>query len=103
MRRTRSILKRPVWYAAALVNESHLIDLFQRGKTAAYFGEPALAKGNHTLFNRRALDFGSGAAVHNHFANMVGQIQQFADGGAAVITSPRAFQAARAFHEEGAF
>ncbi len=37
-------------------------------------------------FRGDALDFRCGAAVDDHFANVVGQIEQFGDCGAAVIS-----------------
>src|SRR6266849_4611763 len=87
----------PSRYAEALLNERHLIDFAQRCGAHFYLGQAAVAKRNHTLLDGRALDFGCGAAVHNHFADVIGQVQELADGGPAVIAGAGAFEAACAF------
>src|SRR6266849_1027844 len=87
----------PSRYAEALLNERHLIDFAQRCGAHFHLGQAAVAKRNHTLLDGRALDFGCRAAVHNHLADMVGQVQEFADGSAAVIAGAGAFEAACAF------
>src|SRR5574340_545509 len=89
----------PWWYVPTLVNERHLIDFAQRCDPSTDLGQPAASEGNHTLFDGRSLDFRGGPAVHNHFANMIGQVQQFADCRSPVVAGPRAFQAARAFNK----
>src|SRR5580704_2237731 len=89
----------PSRYELVLVNERHLIDLPQSGYSGANLRETALTQRNHTFFNSGSLDFGGRTAVHDHLSNVVGQVQQFADRGAAVIAGSRAFQATRAFRE----
>src|SRR5579885_2581171 len=71
---------------AALLNESHLIDFLDGGNASANLGEAAFAQRDHAFFAGDALDFGGGAAIDNHFTDAVGQIEQFADGGAAMVT-----------------
>src|SRR6266852_3603877 len=82
-----------------LLNESHLIDLFQRGDPRTDFCQAALTQCDHAFFARGALDLRGGPAIHNHFADAVGQVQEFADGGAAVESGTSTFQAPCAFHQ----
>src|ERR1700689_2391171 len=77
-----------------LVKERHLIDFAESGAAAADFGEAGIAQEGHTFLFRDALDFGSGAAIDDHLANMVGEIKQLGDGGASAITAAGTFQAA---------
>jgi hypothetical protein len=85
---------------AALLNESHLIDFAHGGQAGADFGQAAFAESDHALFDGAAFDFGSGAAIDDHFANAVGQVEKFADGGAAMITRTGAFETASTFGED---
>src|SRR5579885_1974882 len=85
---------------AALLNESHLIDFLDGGNASANLGEAAFAQRDHAFFAGDALDFGGGAAIDNHFADAVGQIEQFADGGAAMVAGAGAFQATGALGED---
>src|SRR5437879_1421252 len=82
-----------------LLNESHLVDFFQRSDPIANFGEAAFAQRDHAFLARDTLDFRCRPAVHNHFANAIGQVQQFTDRGAAVESGAGAFQATAAFHQ----
>src|SRR5260370_14275834 len=84
----------PWRYAAALLNESHLVDFLHAGDTRANFCQTALAQSDHALFARDALNLRSRAAVHDHLANAVGQIKQFANRRSPVIPGAGAFQAA---------
>src|SRR5712692_7181927 len=83
----------PCWYAAVLLNESHLVNFFYRGDARANFCQPAFAQSDHAFFASDALDLRSRPAIHDHFADAVGQVEQFANCRAAVITGARAFQA----------
>ena len=60
---------------------------------------PASRRKGHARFLRGALDFRSGPAIDDHFANMIRQVQQFGDCGASVIARARTFQASRAIGE----
>src|SRR5437868_2303051 len=84
---------------AILLNESHLIDFFQRCDAIANFSETAFAQRDHAFFTGGTLDFRSRPTIYNHFADAVGQVQQFADGGASVETRAGAFQASSAFDQ----
>src|SRR5260221_9459939 len=98
-RRTASILYSPPWYAPALLNERHLVNFPQRRHTALHLGQPALAKRNHTLFDSSSLDFRRRPPAHDHFPDVIRQIQQFADRRTSVISRPRAFQAPSALRK----
>src|SRR5712664_103001 len=89
----------PCWYAAVLLNESHLVNFFYRGDARANFCQPAFAQSDHALFASDALDLRSRPAIHDHFADAVGQVEQLANGGAAMITGARAFQASGSLGE----
>src|SRR5271157_5903116 len=82
--------------AVALLNESHLVDFLHGGNAGANLGQTAFAQGDHALFASDALNFRSGPPIDDHFADTVGQIEQFADGRAAMMASARTFQAAGA-------
>src|SRR5277367_6008823 len=84
---------------AELVKERHLIDFAEGGGAAADFGEAGIAQEGHAFFFRDALDFRSGAAIDDHFADVVGEIEQLGDGGASAIAAAGTFQAAGAFVE----
>src|SRR5271156_5407970 len=96
-RRTISLLNSPSRYAPAmLVNERHLVNFPQRSRTLTNLCQTALAEGQHTLLDRCALNFRSGPAVHDHLADPVGQVQQLANRGTAMIPRPGALQASGA-------
>src|SRR5271170_6109542 len=82
-----------------LVKERHLIDFAEGGGAAADFGEAGIAQEGHAFFFRDALDFRSGAAIDDHFAHVVGEIEQLGDGGASAIAAAGTFQAAGTFVE----
>ena len=63
----------------------------------ANFGQTAFAQSDHALFARDALDFRSRTPIHDHFANAIRQVQQFANRGAAMIPRAGTFQASGAF------
>src|SRR5256884_2812856 len=83
-------------FRSVLLNESHLVDLFHGRDARTNLGQPAFAQSDHALFASDALDLGSRTAIHNHFPDAVGQVEQFANRRPAMITSTRTFQAAGA-------
>src|SRR5580704_7970789 len=85
--------------AITLVNECHLIDFAQCGDAFANFCEATVPQGNHTFFDGCTFDFGGRAAIDNHFAYAVGEIEQFANSGAPVVASARALEASSTFGE----
>src|SRR5271154_1053607 len=85
---------------AVLFNESHLVDFLEGGGAGADFSQAAFAQGDHAFFAGDALDFRSRTALDDHFADAVGEVQQFADGGAAMIAGAGTFEAAGAFGED---
>src|SRR5580704_9383317 len=94
----------PLWLDAPcvevrLLNEGHLVDFAQRGEASAHFAQRRIAQELHAGIARGALDFGSGPAIDDHFANVVGEIEKFGDRRAATIAAAGAFQAAIPFHE----
>src|SRR5579863_1031318 len=80
-----------------LVKERHLINFAQGGGAAADFGEAGIAQEGHAFFLGDALDFGSGATIDDHFADVVGEIEKLGDGGTAAIAAAGTFQATGAF------
>src|SRR5713101_9422897 len=86
----------PCWYAAVLLNESHLVNFFYRGDARANLCQPAFAQSDHALFASDALDLRSRTAIHDHFPDAIGQVEQFANRRPAMITSTGTFQAAGA-------
>src|ERR1035438_3341417 len=84
---------------ALLLNERHLVDFLYAGNALANLAQAALAQRSHTFFPGDALDFRGRAAVDDHFTNAVGQIEQFADRGTAMVASAGALQASDAFYE----
>src|ERR1700730_9262950 len=82
-----------------LLNESHLIDFFQSRNACADLCQAALAQRDHALFARGALDLRGGTAIHNHFADAIGKVQQFTDSRAAVESGTATFQAAGTFDQ----
>src|SRR6266404_5289523 len=81
-----------------LLNESHLVDFIQGSDPVANFCEAALAQSDHAFFAGDALDLRSWAAIDDHFADAVGQVEQLADSGAAVEPGTGAFEAAAALN-----
>src|SRR4030088_1962127 len=81
----------PCVSVAMLLNESHLVDLFECRNACADFCQAALAQRDHALFARNTLDLRGGPAIHNHFADAVGQVQQLADCRAAMESGAGTF------------
>src|SRR4029077_8057056 len=84
---------------ALLFNERHLVDFFHAGDDAADLGQPAFTQSGHVFFAGHPPRFRSWAAIYDHFADAIGEIQQFADGGTPVIPGAGAFEASAAFGE----
>src|SRR5262245_9523326 len=63
--------------ASPLSNESNLINLFESGYARENFRESGFTQERHTFFMRSPLNVGSGLSFDDHFADMIGQIQQF--------------------------
>src|SRR5713101_1087400 len=82
----------PCRNAAVLLNESHLVNLFHRSDTRANLGDTAFSQRDHSLFTGHALDFRRGPAIHDHFPDAVGQIQQLTNRGPPMKSRARTFQ-----------
>src|SRR5260370_8911277 len=87
----------PFRNVATSLNESHLIDFSQGREALLNFIHPAFAQRNHPLFASDTLDLGCWTALYDHLAYTVRQVQQFANGGAAVIARAGTFETTRAF------
>src|SRR5579864_3066632 len=79
-----------------LLNESHLVDFLERRDALAHFLQRGVPQERHAFLAGGPLDFRSGAAVDDHLANMVGQIQELGNGAASAKSRAGTFQAARA-------
>src|SRR5690348_13936273 len=84
---------------ALLIDESHLVDFFDGGHSGLYLGQSAFAQRSHSFFARSSLNFRSRTAVHNHFADAVGEVHQFADSRPPVVASTGALQTSDAFEQ----
>src|SRR5262245_35513057 len=93
----------PWRYAAASVNESHLIDFAQRRGADPHLGQAAFAQSNHTFFARDSLDFRGRTPVDNHLPDAVGKIKQLANRGSPVVPGPGTLQATGPFADVGVF
>src|SRR5579859_1978388 len=91
----------PLRNVASSFNESHLVYFAQRSNALLNFIQAAFAQSDHTFVAGDALNFGGGPAVNDHFANAVGEVEQFANGGAAVVPRAGTFQTTGAFGEQG--
>src|ERR1700720_861941 len=77
-----------------LLNEGHLVDLFERCQALAHFAKCGVPQESHPFVARDALDFRSWAAADDHLTDLVGQVQQLGDCTAAAEARAGAFQAA---------
>src|ERR1700676_5786205 len=80
-----------------LLNESHLVDLFERCQTIAHFGEGGIPQESHPFVARDTLNFRRRPTADYHLTDMVGQVQQLGDCAAATETRAGAFQASHSF------
>src|SRR5271170_6394382 len=65
------------------LDKGDLVDLFQSGETAPYLVERRFPEEAHALFTGGFPNLRSRLPIQNHFADTVGQIQQFVDRGSA--------------------
>src|SRR5690349_14698916 len=82
-----------------LLNEGHLIDFLERRDALAHFRQRGVAQKRHAFLASGTFDLGGGTPVDDHFANVVGQIQEFGNGAAAAESRAGAFQASGALDE----
>src|SRR5438105_1112756 len=68
-----------------LFDERHFVNLAQRGRPLENPLDRRLAKEAHAFFARRFTDFGRGTLGENHLADAIGEIEQPADGHAALV------------------
>src|SRR6266436_2689615 len=80
-----------------LVNERYLVDFLERRDPFAYFCQGGVPQKRHSFVPRDALDLRSRPPADNHLAYMVGQIQQFGNGAAAMEARAGALQTADSF------
>src|SRR6266851_4972705 len=98
--RPQSPRSEALWRSVAtLLNESHLVDFLQGCNPVTDFGQAAFAQCGHSFFASHALDFRRRPAVHDHFADAVGQVQQCANRSAPVKSRAGAFQTAGALDQ----
>src|SRR5687767_13554916 len=88
--------------AADSFDERHLVDFAQRRLAEQHLLDGALAKEPHALGTGGFLDFRRRAFGENQLADVVAEIEQFADRGPAAIARAAAFHAAGAFEEPAA-
>src|ERR1700682_6225501 len=81
-------------------DERYLVDLLQRGHSAAGFIERRFSQERHPFIARDAFDLRRGPLVQNHLADMLAQIQQLMDGRAASEAGAAAFKATGTFIED---
>src|SRR5712672_397467 len=80
-----------------LLNEGHLVDLFERCQAVAHFGKGGIPQKSHPFVARDTFDFRRRPAADDHLTDVVGQVQQFGDRTAAAEARAGAFQAADSF------
>src|ERR1019366_10106703 len=84
---------------ALRLNKRNFVDFPQGGDSPAHLLHRRIAQESHAVFLGCALDLRRRAAVQDHFANAVRQIQQFVDRRAAAEARAAALEAAGAFHQ----
>src|SRR5258706_5547025 len=77
-----------------LLNEGHLVDLFERCQAVAHFGKSGIPQESHPFVAGDAFDFRRRPTADDHLTDVVGQVQQFGDRTAATEARTGAFQAA---------
>src|SRR5213596_3415419 len=83
------------------LDKGHLVDFAERGAPFLHFLQRRLAQEGHSFLVRRLLDLRSRAAVENHAANAIGEVEKFGDRGAAMEAGAVALQTARPLLEDG--
>src|SRR5438132_9089182 len=81
---TSSLAPRTSNLICVSLHECDLIDFAQGGFPLAHFLQSRSAQEGHPFLVGRLLDLRGGAAVENHAANTIGEVEKFRDGGAAV-------------------
>src|SRR4029078_5121391 len=76
-------------------DEGHLVDFAQRRLAGEHLLDRGLAQGPHALFARRPLDLGGRLPRQDDLADVIGQIEQLAYGGATLEHGDAALDAAR--------
>src|SRR5215475_5335989 len=79
------------------LDERDLVDLLQRRDAGPDFVERGFTQESHSFFMRRLADFRRRPLFQNQFADAIGKIKQFVDGGAAMITRAAALDAPLSF------
>src|SRR5207237_2201134 len=87
---------------AASFDERDLVDFAQRRNSSQHPLDSRLAQRPHAFFAGGLLHFGCGTAREDDLTNVIGQIQQLADGRAALVARAATFDAARAFEKQAA-
>src|ERR1035441_8583341 len=85
---------------ALRLDKRDLVDFPQGGDPHPHLFHRRIAQERHAVFLGGALDLRGGAAVQNHLANAVRQVQQFVDRRAAAEAGAAALAAAGAFRSE---
>src|SRR5262245_4676184 len=80
-----------------LLNECDLIDFLQCGRAGKDFRESRFTQEGHPFIVSGALDFRCWPSLDDHFANVVGQVQQLMNCGASPESRSIAFQTALTF------
>src|SRR5262245_33964321 len=91
---------RTAW--TSLFDECHLVDLPKRRNPGQHALDGRLAQRPHAFLARRLLDFGRRLAVQDDLADVIGQIEQLAYGGAPLEARAAALDAAAALEEQTA-
>src|SRR5437867_343323 len=80
-------------------DERDLVDLAKRRRPVEDALDRRLAEKPHAFFAGALLDFRGRPLLENHLANVIREVEQLADGGAALVARSSAFDAADAFVE----
>src|ERR1035441_4333634 len=84
---------------ALRLDERDLVDFPQGGDSQAHLFHRRIAQEGHAVFLGGALDLRGGAAVQDHFADAVGEVQQLVNRRTAAEAGAAALEAAGAFHQ----
>src|SRR5688500_18698031 len=89
--------RRQTWTVCSFY-ERHLVDLSQRGHATQHLLDRGLTQEPHAFVASRFLDLGRRPARQDQLADVVGEVEQFADrdpaleSGAAALHAPGAFE-----------
>src|ERR1035437_3240098 len=84
---------------ALRLNKRNFVDFPQGGDSQAHLFHRRFAQEGHAVFLGGALDLRSRAAVQDHFADAVGEVEQFVNRRPAAEAGAAAFEAAGTFHQ----